>query len=40
MNKVDKEADGGNVFVRPFANEYEDYSGDGIEDGEDVYPRG
>ena len=35
VNKDDKEADEGNVFVRPFANEYEDYSGDGIEDDED-----
>ena len=34
VNKDDIEADGGNGFVRPFANEYEDYSGDGIEDGE------
>ena len=34
LNKDDKEADEENGFVRPFANEYEDYSGDGIEDDE------
>ena len=34
VNKDDIEAYGGSGFVRPFANEYEDYSGDGIEDDE------
>ena len=34
VNKDDIEAYEGNGFVRPFANEYEDYSGDGIEDDE------
>ena len=36
MNKDYKEEDEGNGFVRPFADEYEDYSGDGIEDKADV----